>query len=303
MNMIIDLQTRVWPSIDRLGRETAEMVRRAQAERWIRESAEPEQLHESLGCVDAAFVHAYRSIRQDACIANEWVSDVVTKSPVPLYGIAGIDPMDPDAMDELGRAIEMGFVGITVCPSDQGYHPTHSSAMRLWEKCESLSLPVMVARPGPLGSGAVLEFDRPHAWDEVARCHPKLNIVLGGIGYPWVDETMVMLAKHEHIHADISGMIQRPWQLFNALLTAHSMDVIDHLLFASGWPQETPAKAIETLYSVNGFSQGTPLPSIPRPQLRAIVERDVLAEFGITSSGRHGSSSITEPAPVQDHQA
>ncbi|MCH2161754.1 MAG: amidohydrolase family protein [Phycisphaerales bacterium] len=289
--MIIDLQTRVWPSVDHLGRETAEMVRRARAARWIRESAEPEQLMAALDCVDAAFVLGYHAQRQDACIANEWVADVVTKSSVPLYGIAGIDPMDPDALEELDRALEMGLVGVTVCPSDQGFHPTHSAAMRLWEKCESLSLPVLVARPGPLGSGAVLEFDRPLNWDEVARSHPNLSIVLSGIGYPWVDESLVLLGKHERVYADIAGLVQRPWQLFNALLSAHSMGVIDHLLFASGWPQETPAKAIETLYSVNGFAHGTQLPAIPRPQLRAIVERDALTEFGIASSARHAPNA------------
>ena len=263
--MIFDLQTRVWPSIDRLGRETAQILRRARATRWIQDSAEPEQLQESLECVDGAFVLAYQCLRQDACIPNEWVADVVSKSARPLYGIAGIDPMSPDAQEELSSAVEMGFVGITVCPSDQGFHPTHSAAMRLWERCESLAMPVMIARPGPLGPGAVLDFDRPLAWDEVARTYPKLSIVLSGIGYPWVDEALVLLGKHEHVRADLAGLVDRPWQLFNALLSAHSMNVMDRLFFASGWPMETPAKAIETVYSVNSFAHGTQLPAIPRP--------------------------------------
>jgi len=284
--MIFDLQTRVWPSIDRLGRETAQILRRARASRWIRDSAEPEQLHESLECVDGAFVLAYQCLRQDACIPNEWVAEVVSKSPRPLYGIAGIDPMSPDAQEELSSAVEMGFVGIAVCPSDQGFHPTHSAAMRLWERCESLSLPVMVARPGPLGPGAVLDFDRPLAWDEVARTHPKLSIVLSGIGYPWVDEALVLLSKHERVRADLAGLVDKPWQLFTSLLSANSMNVMDRLFFASGWPVETPAKAIETVYSINGFANGTQLPSIPRPLLRSIVERDVLAELGIPGSGK-----------------
>ena len=75
--MIFDLQTRVWPSIDRLGRETAQIIRRTHASRWIRDSAEPEQLHSCLDCVDGAFVLAYQCLRQDACIPNEWVADVV----------------------------------------------------------------------------------------------------------------------------------------------------------------------------------------------------------------------------------
>ena len=294
--MIFDLQTRVWPSIDRLGRETAQILRRARTSRWIRDSAEPEQLHESLECVDGAFVLAYQCLRQDACIPNEWVAEVVSKSPRPLYGIAGIDPMSPDAQEELSSAVEMGFVGIAVCPSDQGFHPTHSAAMRLWERCESLSLPVMVARPGPLGPGAVLDFDRPLAWDEVARTHPKLSIVLSGIGYPWVDEALVLLSKHEHVRADLAGLVDKPWQLFTSLLSANAMNVMDRLFFASGWPVETPAKAIETVYSINGFANGTQLPSIPRPLLRSIVERDVLAELGIPGSGKTPANTTVAKA-------
>lgn len=282
--MTIDLQTRIWPSIDHLGRETAALLRQEHASRWIRESAEPEQLISTLECVDGAFVHAYRCLRQDACIPNEWVAGVIRKSPVPLYGIAGIDPMSPDCLDELERAVEMGFVGVSVCPSDQGFHPTHSAAMRLWERCEAISLPVLVARPGPLGPGAVLDFDRPLAWDEVARTHPKLSIVLSGIGSPWIDEALAVIGKHTHVHADLAGLVERPWQLFNSLLSANALNVIDRLFFASGWPVETPAKAIETIYSINAFAHSTQLPSIPRPRLRAIIERDVLGELSIPAA-------------------
>lgn len=293
--MTIDLQTRIWPSIDHLGRETATVLRREHASRWIRESAEPEQLFEALDCVDGAFVHAYHCLRQDACIPNEWVAGVIRKSPVPLYGIAGVDPMSTDCLEELQRAVEMGFVGVSVCPSDQGFHPTHSAAMRLWEHCEAMSLPVLVARPGPLGPGAVLDFDRPLAWDEVARAHPSLSIVLSGIGAPWIDEAIAVIAKHEHVYADLAGLVERPWQLFNALLSANALNVIDRLFFASGWPVETPAKAIETIYSINGFAHSTQLPSIPRPRLRSIIERDVLAELSIPATGSRETTTTTAP--------
>jgi predicted TIM-barrel fold metal-dependent hydrolase len=301
--MVIDAQTRIWPSVDRLGRETSEILRRARADRWIKESAEPEQLQDSLDCVDGALVFAYRADRQDACVPNEWVAEVASKSQGLLMGVAGIDPLANDVFGEVDRAVEMGFVGITVCPSDQGFHPTHSSAMRLWERCESLGLPVFVSRPGPVGPGAVLEFDRPLAWDEVARSLPGLSVVLSGIGAPWVEETLVLLQKHARIFADTAGLVHRPWQLFQALLGANSMDIVDKLLFASGWPTETPAKAIETIYSINAFSQGTQLPGIPRSQLRAIVERDVATTLGIpVASGRVTPTDppITTPSGVAD---
>ena len=85
---------------------------------------------------------------------------------------------------------------------------------------------------------------------------------------------------------------------------ASSMGITEKLLFASGWPAETPAKAIETIYSVNGFSHGTQLPSIPRPQLRSIVERDLPTVLGMpiapTASSEKAAESTSEVTPLQD---
>jgi predicted TIM-barrel fold metal-dependent hydrolase len=153
--------------------------------------------------------------------------------------------------------------------------------MRIYEACEERGLPVMVSRPEiPLAS-SVMEFDRPGNWDEVARNFPNLKIVIGGLGFPWIDETLALLQKHENLFADLSIVVSRPWQVRTALLNAHSLGVLDQILFASGWPATTPAHAIETLYSLNTFNQGNPQPSVPRSEIRKIIERDSLSALGI----------------------
>jgi hypothetical protein len=126
-----------------------------------------------------------------------------------------------------------------------------------------------------------LEFGRPALWDEVAQSFPSLPIVIGGLGYPWVDEALVMLAKHANVFTDIAGVVSRPWALYNALLTASNLGVINKLIFGSGFPYESPGKAIESLYSVNAVAQGSRMPTVPRSLLRSIVERDSLTALGI----------------------
>ena len=175
----------------------------------------------------------------------------------------------------------MGLVGIAVSPACQGFHPAHSTAMRVYERCAALSLPLFVTALEPLTQSAVLEFGRPALWDEVAQTFPDLPIVISGLAYPWIDETLTMLAKHPRMHADIAGVASRPWQLYNALLSAAGLGVMDKLLFASGFPFDTPESAIENMYSVNAHSHGTQLPSVPRSQIRGIVERDALGCLGI----------------------
>ena len=124
----------------------------------------------------------------------------------------------------------------------------------------------------------------PVRWAGVLRRFPKLPIVFSEIGQPWIDETLLLLSKHDHVYADISGVASRPWQLYNALLNANSYHVMEKLLFGSGFPYDVPEKVIELLYTVNAFSQGTQLPSIPRSQIRGIVERDSLSCLGIDAA-------------------
>ena len=132
---------------------------------------------------------------------------------------------------------------------------------------------------------------------------PKLPIVISQLGHPWIDETLLLLSKHECVFADISLVSSRPWQLYNALLDAFSMDVMDKLLFGSGFPLETPARAIESLYTVNAFSHGTQMPSVARASIRSIVERDSLACLCIDSeitTGSHRSELDEEEVMTLD---
>jgi len=279
--MVIDTHTQIWSNPEQLGREMAEELRRQQSQHWGQFDASTAAHEESMRCVDASFVLGFRSQRLGAMIPNEFVAEYVARDVQRRIGIAGIDPMCDDADAQLDSAMDLGLSGVSIAPAYQGFHPQHSQAMRLYERCTDAALPVFVTMDQPITASAILEFARPVLWDEVARTLPQLTLVIGQLGYPWMDETLVLLAKHPNMYADISGLAARPWHLYNALLSAVSMGVMDKLLFGSGFPRQTPAKVIEAAYSINTFSHGTQLPSIPRTQIRGIVERDSLTCLGI----------------------
>jgi uncharacterized protein len=79
----------------------------------------------------------------------------------------------------------------------------------------------------------------------------------------------------------VSGLLSRPWQAYNALISAYQYGVIDKLLFGSDFPYTNATECIETLYSMNQLAQGTNLPVVPREALRGIVERDTLNLLGL----------------------
>jgi hypothetical protein len=90
-----------------------------------------------------------------------------------------------------------------------------------------------------------------------------------------------MLAKHDRIFTHTGGVAARPWELLHALQGCRDHGVDQKVFFASGFPFDTPARAVEALYSVNAMVQSTPLPMIARSVLREIVERDAMSLLGM----------------------
>lgn len=282
--MIIDVHTHIWTTPDQLGSDLAQRLRSRRVERSASSEASPGEHERVMTCVDASLVLGFRADRIGAHVPNELVAEFVRKDAMRRIGICGIDPLSDDAMSQLAAGIDLGLQGVCISPACQGIHPAHSAAMRVYEQCEEQGLPLFVTNMEPLTSAAVLDFARPSLWDEVARSFPNLPIVIGQLGHPWIDEALVLVGKHSHVFADIAGVASRPWQLYSALLSANAMGVMDKLLFGSGFPHETPAKAIEALYSINSYGQGTRLPSVPRAQINGIVERDALRCLGIEAT-------------------
>lgn len=279
--MIIDLHTHAWSDLRQLGPDASERLRIAAGDDASRLDASPAAHDRAMACVDAAFVVGLRADRAGVAIPAEYVAAQVARHPRHLAGVAGIDPLAPDPVGEVDRAMDLGLVAVAISPASAGFHPAHSDAMRVYERCAELKVPVFVIEPSPLPAQAILDFVRPAHLDEVARALPELKLVVGRLGHPWTEECLVLLAKHHNVHAEISGVVSRPWTLYQALMGARSAGVMNKLFLGSGFPETTPARAIESLYTVNAFSHGTQLPAVPRALVRGIVERDVVGCLGL----------------------
>lgn len=285
--MTIDLHTRLWNATDQFGPSVSAQMRRRRIDPWDDYTADPEDHAQAMQPIDIAVVLGFESKLLGGSISHEQVAGYVKQRPDKLVGFAGIDPKaDRDPVKSLEDAMSLGLVGVTINPAAAGFHPTDTRAMALFEACEHHGVPVLVESGAVIAPEARMEFARPVLFDEVVRDHPKLKLVLGTFGDPWVQEGVALLAKHPNVYADIAGFTARPWQLFNALLTAHQMGTIDQVLFGSNFPFVTPEQAIKTIYSVNTLTQGTHLPSVPREQLRTVVERDTLEVLGLAQPGQ-----------------
>lgn len=297
--MIVDVRTQLWDSPEQLGVEAERRLRMSGGQPWEKPDPSPEAFDAAMKRVDYAILHGFVSRSAEAALPGRQIAGYVARHPEKYIGFAGLDPMDEAVDDALDEAVGLGLSGVTISPASQDYNPTHTRAMNLYERCTQLGMPVFVLPSIRLSPNVRMEFGQPYLLDEVARSFPDLRLVIAQIGHPWIDQTLVIVAKHENVYADLSEVADRPWQLYTALLAAHQQGVIHRLLLGSNYPFSTPERVIEALYSINRFAHGTNLPTVPREQLRSIVERDALACLGIPASVHDRRGRVPDEAEGQ----
>lgn len=293
--MIVDCYTHTWTSTDQLGKDAAATCRFPHLPDRVleRDHASSARHLAAADPVDMTVVVGFKSAYLGAEISNARVAEYVADHPGKLVGFAGIDPSDPkQALEELNEARdELNMPGIAVAPAAQDFHPSNSSAMLVYAEAAERRMPVLFHTGVSITAATKLEYAQPILLDEVARELPDLTIIIAHMGYPWMHETVALLAKHPNVYTEISWLLHQPWQAYQALLGAHRCGVIDKLLFGSGFPYGSASQGIEDLFSINHLVHGTNLPTIPREQLRGIVERDTLGILGLAATD--GATSST----------
>ncbi len=230
----------------------------------------------------------------DACIVlataegasqevNKKLSEYVSKHKEKMVGFAVVEPTkNKTNVKNLALITDkLQLKGTVLYCSSCGFHPAHSRAMRFYESAQELGLPIFFHNGGPLKSEAVLDYAQPYLLDEVAREFSALKIIIGTMGIPFVEQTLSMVAKHKNVYADLTIRPSNIWQVYNMVAAAHECGVMDKLLFGSGFSFSRAGECMETLLGFNKLLADTNLPTVPRGNIRNIIERDTLELLGI----------------------
>lgn len=253
----------------------------------INSSAEDIELSEHLAAADTV----------DKCIVlagldgpsdevNKGLSEYVNKHQEKMVGFATVDPIkDKLSVNKLKNLRDkLGLEGVVLHCSAQGLHPTHSRAMRFYESAQELGYPVFFHNGyGVPGMDDVLSYAQPYLLDEIARGFSGLKIVIGNMGMPFLEQTLSMVAKHKNVYADLTIRPNNVWQTYNTVVASYEHNVMDKLLFGSGFPLGNAGECIETLLGFNMLLADTNLPTVPRGNIRNIIERNTLELLGITN--------------------
>jgi len=214
---------------------------------------------------------------------NKKLGEYVSSHKEKLIGFAFAEP-SREVIDEKNLSLitnKIGLSGTVVYCSACAFHPAHSRAMLFYEAAEQLGIPVFFHNEQVLGCDAVLEYAQPFLLDEIARRFSSLKIIIGSMGVPFVEQTLAMVAKHPNVYADLTINRERIWQVYNIVVAAYEAKVMDKLLFGSGFPLGRANESIEVLLGFNKLLGDTNLPTVPRGDIRNIVERDSLTLLSI----------------------
>jgi len=215
--------------------------------------------------------------------SNKAVSDYIGSNRAKMIGFGVVEPRT----DKVGtKSIEsmrdkLGLSGAVLYCSDCGFHPAHSRAMRFYASAQELDMPVFFHNGFAKAGNGLLRFAQPVLLDEVASEFSNMKIIIGSMGMPFIEQTLLMIGTYENVYADLTIRPGNVWQVYNMVVAAHEQGVMDKLLFGSGFPAATAGECIETLLGFNKLLGDTNLPIVPRGKIRNVVERDTLEILGI----------------------
>jgi uncharacterized protein len=218
--------------------------------RWIKTPAPSEAipLAATLAMMDAgkvsrSLISAWVAPR-NVMISNDEVASFVAQAPDRLIGVGSVDISKPmQAVKEIRRCVdELGFKAIRVLPWLWEVPPTDRRFYPVYTACAELGIPfcTQIGHTGPLMPS---EVGRPIYLDQVALDFPELAIVAGHIGYPWTDEAIALVTKHENVYIDTSAYtVKRYPASLVEFMRGHGRHKI---MFGTNYPMIMPAKALE----------------------------------------------------------
>lgn len=215
------------------------------------------------GVEKAVVVNMVASHTWGRSLPNDFIAKYCREFPDLLVGFGGVDPhMDTRAaVQEVERCKqELGLSGLKFHPAYQAFYPNdRERAYPIYEKCVELDMPILVHTGTTRMTRCTIRPCKPEYVDEVATDFPTLTIIMTHFNWPWVEEGLAVVWRHEHVYLDLSGWLPRyvyatspvVFQYWNTFLQ-------DKMVFGSDYPALHPKAWIEDFepFLENGFEWG-----------------------------------------------
>ncbi len=184
-------------------------------------------------------------------VSNEQVAGLAERCP-RFIGFASVDPSLPGAPEALEHAVrEYGLRGLKLDPALQQFAIDDAErAFPVYARAEDLGIPVLMhcgMSWAPKGRSALAN---PLALEAVVQAFPRLNVVIAHLGWPWVNEAVMLALRYRTVHLDTSVLFSgSPTDsLRQAIDSTIGIEALDRslsrqLVFGSNYPRVDPKRA------------------------------------------------------------
>ena len=189
----------------------------AAASRWLREL----DRHGVSAAVFLALAPRPESLRR-----------FVALRPDRLLAFTFVNPWEPDAPDRLAEDVrQRGFRGLKLYPTIQGFHVCDERAYPLYERAETLGIPILIHFGVTLDYRSDLRYANPLDLHPVARDFPDIPFIVAHAGAGFFRETLFLAYQCANVHVDTSG--SGAWMAYLPRpMTAH--EALERLLAVFG---------------------------------------------------------------------
>lgn len=154
-------------------------------------------------------------------VTNEEVKALVDLAPDKFIGFASVDPFLPDAAEKLEHAFgDLGLKGLKLHPSRQHFYPCDERLNAVYDVCETYKKPIIFHSGLSWEPNTLTKYSRPTEFEELAATRPNLKICLAHFGWPWVQETAMLMLKYPNVYAD-TGILyfDNAWEFYRRVFT------------------------------------------------------------------------------------
>lgn len=194
----------------------------------------------------------------ETVISNEEVKKLVDLAPDRFIGFASVDPHREDAAEQLLYCFEeLGLSGLKLNPSKQRFYPGDDMMAPVYDICLKYNKPVMFHSGLSWEPAAPAKFSKPLNFEDVAIAYPGLSFCLAHFGWPWVDETVMLLIKYPNVFTDTSLLyLDSPTDFYDQLFKKNmgslwiDRNFSDKVMFGSNAPRFRPARLRDGLENI-----------------------------------------------------
>lgn len=154
-------------------------------------------------------------------VTNDEISKLVDIAPDKFIGFASVDPLADNASELLEHAFgDLKLKGLKLHSSRGHYYPMDERLKPVYDICEKYKKPIIFHSGLSWEPNTLTKYSRPIEFEELAQNRPNLKICLAHFGWPWVQETAMLMLKYPNVYAD-TGILyfDNAWEFYQRVFT------------------------------------------------------------------------------------